>query len=293
MLKFFVLVFSLIVFIPTNAKVVTDPVIVIFDPTPVNDKSEETLTIKNEGDESVLIGDISTIGGDSDEFDPDNDCEGEVLSEGEECDVDIDFEPESKGIKFTVLKFETASYGGGLDLKFEENFAFLAGLATEETDLDVEPDNYEFENMETGDEETVIITLRNKGNERIKVKDYDLKVLEVGGIVTTKEDEFFIDEDGGSRPCGTLKPTLDAGESCTIEVTFAPEDEGYKLAALIFETDEGDDTFAGTIFYSDVEKGDDDGDDSLFGCSVGSTSFPIYLLVPLLMLFRRLRLIFS
>ncbi len=283
----------LVILVFVQAKVTTEPVVVLFDPTPVGDKSKETLTIKNEGDEKVLIGDVATVGGDSDEFDPDDDCEGEILSKGEECDVDIDFKPESKGIKFTVLKFETASYGGGLDLKFEENFAFLAGLATEETDLDVEPDSYEFENMEEGDEKTIVVELRNKGTDRIEITDYDLKVLKVGDIVTTEEKEFYIDKNGGSDPCGTLKPTLDPGESCTIEVTFAPESDGYKLAALIFETDEGNDTFAGTIFYADVEESSDGGDNGLFGCSYGAGSIPIYLLIPVLIAVRRLRLFFS
>ncbi len=274
------------------AQLSVSPKIVIFDPTPVNDESdEEQITVKNESDRKILIGDVSIIGGDRDEFRiTDEDCEGEILSENEECNIEVRFEPESKGVKLSILKFESARYAGGFDLDFDENFVFLAGFATESTDLEVEPDSYEFEGMEEGDEETVTVRLRNKGTQRIKITDYELKVLKIGGIVSTSKDEFELNEDGGIRPCGTLKPTLDPGEYCTIELTFKPEDDGYKLAALLFETDEDDAPVTGAVFYADVDEKDDGDDDLLGGCNLGSAVFvPVYLLVPFLIIFRRFR----
>ena len=270
-----------------------DPLLVLFDPTPAGDRSDkEEIKVKNESDKKILIGDVAIVGGDEEEFDiVDEDCEGEVLKEGEECTIEVRFEPESKGLKFSAVKFESASYGGGTDLDFTENFALLAGFATEESNLNVEPDSYEFKNMKVGDEESIVVVLRNEGTETIEVKDFEIKTLKVGGIISTDEDEFEIDEDGGNRPCGTLEPELDPGESCTIEITFKPKDDGYKLAALLFETDEDGSPTTGIVLYGDVEEDDDNGDDGILGgCSVGSATFlPAYLLIPVLIAFRRLR----
>lgn len=287
-----VVLFSLVFISFSYAQLKIDPRIVVFDPTPVGDKSDkEKITVKNEGDERILIGDVDIVGGDKDDFDITNeDCEGEILSEGEECKIKVRFEPQSKGVKLSVLKFESATYRGGLELDFNENFVFLAGFGTESTDLEVDPETHEFKNMEVGDEETVIIRLKNKGDDTIKIKDYELKTLNLGKIVRTKKEEFEINENGGIRPCGTMKPTLDPNEYCTIEITFKPKKHGYKLAALLFETDEEDSPVNGVVFYGDVDKESDSDDGILGGCSFGNVAtVPLYLVIPLLMLFRRFR----
>jgi len=72
------------------------------------------------------------------------------------------------------------------------------------------------------------VTVRNDG-------DADLVV---SGIALTDTNNFVLDLNSGVAPCGSIAPTLSAGESCTVEVDFLPQDtvlppEGLLYAAAL------------------------------------------------------------
>ena len=251
-----------------------DKDIVVFGVTQVGDRSDTKIVkIYNRGDSKAYIIDVKILGDDKDDFDiVDEDCEFEDLKEDQYCSVELVFEPESKGTKTALLSILTTN-------GVEE--VPLAGIATTSAALSVDPASHDFGKVDTDDSESISVKLKNKGFERIEVTRMDLKV---------DDDNFEIDEDGGNDPCGTTTPTLDPGESCTVELTFKPDDEGFKFTILKikYDTESDTDLYSGGIYYGEGEDngGGDDGID--IGCSFGGVpTLPAYLLVPVFLYLRR------
>ena len=276
---FLVLSFVVLFYQQSFAKVdiQAEPDIVVFDVTQVGDRSNtKVVKIYNRGDSKTYIIDVKILGDDKDDFDiVDEDCKLEDLKEDQYCSIEVVFEPESKGTKSALLSVLTVN-------GVEE--VPLTGIATTNVALSVDPTSHDFGKVDTDDSKSISIKLKNKGLKRIEVTRMKLEI---------DDDNFELDEDGGTDPCKTKTPTLDPGESCTVELTFKPDDTGFKFTILKIKYDTTDDSdlYAGGVYYGKGTDngGDDDDDDSIdIGCSFGGApTLPAYLLVPVLLYLRR------
>jgi len=122
--------------------------------------------------------------------------------------------------------------------------------------------------------------LKNDGDKIINVEDIKLKI---------NDDDFKIDVNGGSNPCGSKTFILSPETSCTIELIFEPQDKGTKITSLIvkYEVD-GDTVYNAGLYTGKGSEGGDSG--SSIGCNMIATgSFPpFYLLIPVLVGLRRI-----
>ena len=93
--------------------------------------------------------------------------------------------------------------------------------------LSVVPTEIDFGNLEVGEEERQTLTLSNTGSTGLTVTGFQLS----DGV------QFSVDPQGGANPCGPLPFTIEAGESCTVEVVFSPSDEGVFNSILTIESE--------------------------------------------------------
>lgn len=100
--------------------------------------------------------------------------------------------------------------GWGLAALNETDFAFT--MEGEAAAIAVDPAALDFGSVDVGQEKDLTVTITNNGS-----ADLDITEIAITG------EGFTYDVDGGATPCGTLPKTLAASESCTVAVTFAPE----------------------------------------------------------------------
>ena len=82
---------------------------------------------------------------------------------------------------------------------------------------------------DSGTSMPVTLTLTNSGNAAVTIYSTS--------ITGSNATQFSV-APGGATPCASLKPTLGAGTSCTLNVTFAPTSTGDKAAALRLISDD-------------------------------------------------------
>ena len=248
------------------------------------DSKSYVFTIKNKSDEAVEVKEIKLELND-DDFrlnlnGGSNPCATEefILSSGDSCTVEVIFEPESKGIKTSTLAVkyklsDTELYSA----------AILNGSAgdfnTNLLDLKIDPSSHDFGKVEVGDSKSIEISIKNDGDKIIEVKDVKLKL---------NDDDFKINFNGGSNPCGNDEFTLNPETTCTVELIFEPEDKGKKYTVLMVKYKvDGDTSYNAGLYTGKGTEGGDSG--SSIGCNMAvvGNSLPVYLLVPLILWFRR------
>lgn len=248
------------------------------------DSKSYVFTLKNTSDETIEVKEIKleldddnfklNLGGGS------NPCSTEtfILNSDESCTIEIIFEPEDKGVKTSTLavKYEL----DGTELYSAAALVGTSGdVNTNLLDLRIKPSSHDFDEVEVGDSESLVITLKNDGDKIITVEDIKLKI---------NDDDFKINFNGGSNPCGSDNFTLNPETSCTIELIFEPEDKGTKVTSLIvkYEVD-GDTAYNAGLYTGKGSEGGDSGDS--IGCNMVATglSLPFYLLIPVLVGLRR------
>ncbi|MCF6248131.1 MAG: choice-of-anchor D domain-containing protein [Desulfobacula sp.] len=201
-----------------SIKVDVNPQVILFDSTDVGDKSDpEIITVKNTGSDKFYIVDIGLTGNDEDFEIINEDCEGSVLNGGEECTIEVVFAPESKGTKAAALDIKMIGDG----IKTEE--VGLTGIATLGGLLEISPSKHDFGSVDKGDSKSYVFTLKNKSDENIQVKEIKLEL---------DDDNFKLNLNGGSNPCGSAIFTLNPSDSCTIEISFEPDSKGVKTSTL-------------------------------------------------------------
>lgn len=123
--------------------------------------------------------------------------------------------------------------------------------------LSVVPTEIDFGNLNVGEEDGRVLTLSNTGSTGLTVTGFQL----------LDGDQFSVDPQGGPNPCGPLPITIEAGESCTVEVVFSPSDEGAFNSILTIESEglEG-------IQVVLIGVGQSSGNLSGGGCSLGSAT---------------------
>jgi len=79
------------------------------------------------------------------------------------------------------------------------------------------------------------VTISNLGTADLEISDIDTEPMPGDKVIF-----FGTDENGGSSPCGSTKPTIAAGSSCTVSVRFNPLGEGPFTGRLIIESNDLD-----------------------------------------------------
>ncbi len=251
------------------------------------DSKSYTFTLENKSNEVIEIKEIK-LELDSDNFKLNlnggaNPCAVQTLTlnPGDSCTIEIIFEPNSNGVKTSTLAVKYELDGAEL-----YSAAALVGTAgdfnTNLLDLKIEPSSKDFGDVEIGDRKIIEITIKNDGDKLIQVKDISLKELEING-----DDDYYLNLNGGTNPCGSENFTLNPETSCTIELVFEPQDKGTQKAILFIKYEVDGDTSYTAGFYTG--KGIEGGNGGDGGCSfmVQSSTLPFYLLIPLLLVIRR------
>ena len=89
------------------------------------------------------------------------------------------------------------------------------------------------------DYDSGIVTLGNTPVPlEVKIQNSGSADLEVSDIVLSDTINFALDTDGGSNPCSSTFPTISAGDTCTVEVTFSPQDEDSFVATLEIDSND-------------------------------------------------------
>lgn len=108
------------------------------------------------------------------------------------------------------------------------------------------PSSYDFGTITPGIESLPLeVKISNNGSTLLTLKD----------ITLSDTDNYKLDLDGGSSPCGSASSTIAVGDECTLEIDFTPTDFGIFSATLTIESD---DSVALTIDL-DLAGANDDG----------------------------------
>ncbi len=92
------------------------------------------------------------------------------------------------------------------------------------------PGSLDFGELETGQSSTQTVTVENAGTETLAVSDMQ--------ITGTGASQFSLAVSGGAATCDSAAPTISAGESCTVSVTFSPTYGGTPSAVLSITSDD-------------------------------------------------------
>ncbi len=134
-----------------------------------------------------------------------------------------------------------------LDILRKETFPSIQNIS-------VLPTTHDFGNVAVGtSSEPLELTISNTGNAD----------LEISGIGLSEITNYNLNENGGSTACGSTMPTISAGGSCTINVTFSPSSAGTLNATLTIDSDDPDTSSLGvSLTGSGVSVDTGDGSDS-------------------------------
>ncbi len=199
-----------------------------FEETQVDDSSDfKTITIKNESqiDGKLKVKQIELQN--SVDFSIDNGTCGNPpfeLSKDESCQIRVKFNPKSLGKKSTSIKIVSNDY------EKSNLYIRLKGKAVRKSPyIYVNPSQIDFGNVQVGKiSDEKIISIENKG--MVPLEIYSLEI---------KGNSYLINYQGGSKPCGSPKFTLQPKTSCTIGIRFAPnEEDDYKDKIKIKSNDE-------------------------------------------------------
>jgi Ca-activated chloride channel family protein len=88
-----------------------------------------------------------------------------------------------------------------------------------------------------------IVTLGNSPVAlKAKLQNNGTSNIKVSSIVLSDIDNFGLDLDGGSNPCTSKSPTINAGNNCTVEVSFHPQFAGLFNANLQVKVNDSSNT---------------------------------------------------
>ena len=198
-----------------GGQITVKPQIVEFSVVGVGDEENETIEIKNTGQASLLIESIDIIGNNADEFYiKDNKCTEKPLRKGKKCKLKVIFQPHTSGNKQAKLLIRSS------DEDTPQITVELKGVAEGGK---IYAENYNFGNVEIGDEEDTSIKIKNIGKGYLTVDTVFLEGTDI--------EEFHIEKD----KCSGRR--LKKGKSCKVKVVFKPLSEGKKEAFLVIKSD--------------------------------------------------------
>lgn len=189
-----------------------------FGQVPTNATSSESITFSNDGTADLNVTESAISGENASAFEVLGDDEPAVRP-GETRSLTVAFEPDEATDQDASLEITTENNTGANDFEID-----LAGEGVT-TDLETAASRIEFgeQALEASLERNV--TVENEG-------DADA-TLEQATILGSDADNFAVEED---------LPTIDAGETANVTVTFEPVTVGDQRATLAVETAEGDST---------------------------------------------------
>ncbi len=190
------------------------------------------LTITNTGNIPLTVEDIALNGGGEFELDTsggDNPLGGTNgdIPPGEERTLNITYIPSTSGLHTADLYIDSN------DPDTPGITVSLTGDATTNPmpDIALSPGSHDFGNVESGAQSSPLeISVVNNGSAD----------LNVSSIAFSGPSDFTLDLSGGQLPCGGSAPTLQAGDSCTVTVTFNPYSAGNYIGTLDVQSNDPD-----------------------------------------------------
>ena len=111
-----------------------------------------------------------------------------------------------------------------------QDFAFRLEGDLVQQDIGVNPTALSFGSVQSGQTKTLEVTISSNGTGNLGITDID----------TSGSSMFTVDVTGGSNPCGATSVPLGAGDSCTVEVTFAPTNLAAQTGSLNITSNDPD-----------------------------------------------------
>lgn len=198
---------------------VVTPTSLDFPVTAINSSSAPlTVEVKNDGGADLYINSINKVGGEAGQFDVDStDCPS-ILPAGSECDVEVTYEPDGE--------FKVA--GANLIVSFIGGFETVVVSMDGQTPAKMEPDS---ETLEFG--EVIVGYEPDEGVEYIQIDSTGGVPLTLGTPVITGPDASDFSVENAAN-C-TAAP-IPSGDSCTLQVNFAPSSGGFREGYLGFQS---------------------------------------------------------
>ncbi len=183
-----------------------------FANTLVNTRSSpQSVTLTNQGNATLSINSIASSG----DFSQSGDCPDALLAD-ESCTLQVVFTPQQEGNLSGAISVESNLGTTAIELNGTANATPTAGTA----DLVVSNTDLTFANTDVDTtSEPQTLTLTNQG-------DVDLTINEI-----SLDGDFVL-----TNNCGTQ---IIAGESCDLQIEFAPQQEGEASGSLIIDSDLG------------------------------------------------------
>lgn len=179
-------------------------------------KAEAKLSITNKGEENLVIQNFSITGSNSSDFEIPEKGTVITIAANKIFQFNTIFEPKEEGERTATLNIE--SNVGTFEV-------VLKGTGTPEPEaiVVIEPQNYNFGNLEINSTQTKSFSISNIGNA-------DLSILTIN-LTGTDASSFGINPVVGTVP---------AGDSYILDVTFIPKTLGGKSAEIVMSTNVGD-----------------------------------------------------
>jgi hypothetical protein len=184
-----------------------------FPPTASGSKSApQIVTLKNSGGSPIAISRIALSGGQSDDYTLTNAC-GAALAAGASCTLSVTFKPVSAGTKLASVTITDNASGSPQSVALDGTGAAGGALPT----VKLSATSLTFANQAAGTTSAPqVVTVTNSGGGTLTLKS----ITVTGG----QADDFLLTE-----TCG---PSLAAGASCKLSITFKPVSAGHKLASI-------------------------------------------------------------
>ena len=187
------------------------------------------VTISNTGTTQLNVTSIAVAGDDNTQFavatGGTNPCASltPTINAGANCTVNVTFSPTTVGDKTATL--DVASNGGSASIT-------LGGTGVN-PDIAVSPVGpINFNSVQTGQTSAATqVTISNTGAVPLNITSI---------AVTGGDNTQFAVAVGGTTPCASLTPTINAGANCTVNVTFAPTTVGAKTSTLTIASNDHD-----------------------------------------------------
>jgi subtilisin family serine protease len=146
-----------------------------------------------------------------------------ILPENSKCTIEISFVP-SKDKRF---KTDLNIYSNDPENNRERIKIYGEGINSPPAKMKISTQEINFGALQIGKEKTTEIKIKNMGEGSLNIYEFNLK-----------EGIFKILPDYGVKPCGSLNPTINPNDYCTIGIKFNPEkDKIYKTSLELKSND--------------------------------------------------------